>query len=150
MHILYSIKFRMIYLNRPQQVQYCNAKPVQACVTAQLCNSWYTARPALLSWGLSFRTHMKFAAWLLFLQQVQRLFSQEVAACHLATVKTGSHRGGVCFLWSGSLPTSWCTWKRWWTRNQGDFLSVFELQLKIQHQNLGQSSQLFNTHDMHL
>lgn len=38
---------------------------------------------------------MEFSAWLLFLQQVQRLFSQEVAACHIATAKSGSHRGGV-------------------------------------------------------
>lgn len=45
--------------------------------------------------GLIFRLHMESSAWLLFLQQVQRLFSQEVAACHIATAKSGSHRGGV-------------------------------------------------------
>lgn len=44
---------------------------------------------------------MEFAARLFFLQQVQRLFSQEAVACHIATAKSGSSRGGVYILWAG-------------------------------------------------
>lgn len=84
----------------------CNA-------TVQWCDSLYKPLPVHPPLRPKLQATYGISVWLLFLQQVQSLFSQEVAACHLATVKSGLWRGWVYFLLTGSLPKCWHKRERW-------------------------------------
>lgn len=58
-----------------------------------------------------------------FLLQVQRLFSQEVAARYIATADHILE--GVHFLKPGGSPSPWRAWARWGTRNQRELVTLF-------------------------
>lgn len=81
--------------------------------TVQWCDSLYKPLPVHPPLRPKLQATYGISVWLLFLQQVQSLFSQEVAACHLATVKSGSWRGWVYVLLTGSLPKCWHKRERW-------------------------------------
>lgn len=87
---------------------------MQTTVTVYLCDSLYMTLPA--HFPLRPQLHGTYGILSLpgscFCNRCKRLFSWEVAVCHLATAKSGS-QGRVNVLSSGGLPKSWCTLERW-------------------------------------
>lgn len=74
--------------------------------------------------SLILRVRADFCTWsCIFLLQVQRLFSQEVAACYIATADHILE--GVHFLQPGGSASSWRAWARWVTRNQCELVTLF-------------------------